>query len=271
MQTKHSQQGISVPELLIAVVIGVGLLGAGIAFMINTTRTLKLSEDNARNTSVAQQVLSKMTKELKGVPINSPPLYAVNIAWSTLPALPYDSLETTPNHPNTAGTVGLPSVPAARKFLSQSGATDIAHKWYPNPTGNESNSLVFYRAPAPGPGGTSIIERVTYRLLDRKLYREVQSPMAAGANSFYSSPTPVTTVLTDDVQLIQFTYPIFEQQMSAALDTQLLALAAVDRSAFINENFRKVIGIRIVLGGGKIKNQELKGIELKTEVRLRSE
>ena len=157
------------------------------------------------------------------------------------------------------------------RFLSQAGATDITHKWYPNPTGDESNSLVFYRAPAPGPGGTSTIERVTYRLRDRKLYREVQSPIAAGGNSFYSGPTPVSTVLTDDVQLIQFTYPIFEQQMSAALDTQLLALATADRIAFINENFRKVIGIRIVLGGGQITGQELKGIELKTEVRLRSE
>lgn len=268
-----NQRGLTVIELLVALVIGVAVLGAGIGFMINSSKSIKLGEDNARNTSVAQQVLSKLVKELKGVNTESPPLYGVNPSWASLFALPYDAIETTPTYMDTSGSAVLPTVPAARKFASQVGATDMAHKWYPNPTGDESNSLVFYKAPPPGPGGTSFVQRITYRLQagSGKLVREVQSPLTGASSTFYANPVPQTSVLANEVQLIQFSYPIFEQQMNTALNTQLTAMPAAERQAFINTNFRKVIGIRLVLGGAKIQSKMLKGIELKTEVRLRSE
>ncbi|PKL77694.1 MAG: hypothetical protein CVV27_04815 [Candidatus Melainabacteria bacterium HGW-Melainabacteria-1] len=187
-----------------------------------------------------------------------------------------------------------PAVPAARRFLSQSGQTDMWRKWFPRPNGDESNSLVFYKAPAPGAGGTSQIERITYRLQQdtdaagyrrSRLLREVQRPLTAASTNFGSNPAPIVTVLADEVQVLQFSYPIFEQQMTAALHTQWNLIEAdpdptkaIELLRTINSNYRKVIGIRIVMGGARL-GPEIKGstpplsagVELRTEVRLRSE
>lgn len=263
------QRGLGIIEMLVALAIGIVILGAGIAFMINTSRSIQLGQEQTQNTSKAQQVLSVLTRELKSAHIEAPPLFPVTPAWATLPPLPHFShLELMPyTHP--AGAVVMPAVPAARRFFSQNSLTGMQNTWYPNPSLNESNSLVFYKAPAPGAGGTSTIERISYRLQDGDLLREVQRLTVTPTS--YTTPAPVVTKLADNVMQIQFTYPIFEQQMTTALDTQLAAMSEPDRTRFINETYRKVIGIKIIMSGGQIKGQRLQGVELKTEVRLRSE
>lgn len=269
------QRGISIIELLVALVIGLTILSAASAFLFQTSRTVQMGEQDTKNTSRAQQVLSRMSREIKGVSVAAPPLYNVSLNWANLPALPYSALELTP-YLNTAGTVDLPTVPAARKYASQATPADIYHKWYPNPTANESNSLVFYRAPAPGPGGVSTIERVTYRLLaNGDLLREVQRPIVATSTSFQATPAPRRSILAKDVISIQFTYPNFEQAMNASLDSQLTTIQTNDGNPavnrFMNANFRKAIGIRIVMSGAVRGATPRPGIELSTEVRLRSE
>ena len=250
-----AQRGITLVESLVAVVIGLGVLGAAAGFFIQTSRSIKMGQDSAENTAVAQQL-------------------ATTPAWDTLPALPYTAKELYP-YPSTAGVVIDPAYPAARWFGSQS-ASDIYHKWYPNPDGGGSNSLVFYKAVPPGPGGTSTIERVSYRLDSKnQLIKEVQRPLLSTSTSFQSSPTPERTVLAKEVQSIAFTYPVFERQMNAALDTQLTAMQTAQGAAatqsFISDNYRKIIGIRVVMQGPRIGNKNKPGIELETEVRLRSE
>lgn len=291
------QRGLTVIELLVALVIGLGVIAAGLAFMMRSGESIRIGQEQAVNTSRGQQALARMVAEIKGVNIDAPPLYPVTPAFANLPRLPYLMIEKTPLYDpvpatGTAAPLIMPATPAARQFNSQNGAADLMHKWFPNPNPalNESNSLVFYKAPAPGAGGTSSIQRITYRLVvdndprsgyrRSRLMREVQNPLSDGSIQFHGAPAPASTVLADDVISIQFTYPSFEQQISAALDTQLTALAAdpVQQTSYINENFRKVIGIRIVLGGARlgteVKNQlpnQTAGVELKTEVRLRSE
>ncbi|MEZ0369674.1 MAG: PilW family protein [Candidatus Sericytochromatia bacterium] len=267
---RHYQKGISIMELLVALVIGTLILSAGISFMLNSSKAMRMGQEQAKYTSQAQQILSRMVKEIKSVNIDAPPLFTVSPAWATLPALPYTSYELS-SYPDTSGDVILPAVPAARKFASQAGATDMQHKWYPNPSGNESNSLVFYKAPGPGAGGTSQVQRISYRLVGTRLLREVQSPLSAGSDQFHSNPVPSSTLLSDMVRIIQFTYPLFEQQMTTTLDTTLTAQTEPDRTEFINENCRKVISIRIVMGGLRLGSQDTPSVELKTEVRLRSE
>lgn len=266
----NQQRGMTMVELLVAVVIGVVVLGAGVSFMLNAGKTMRMGTDQDKATSQAQLVLTNLVKEIKSAHIDVPPLYGVSPAWATLPTLPYAAYELS-SYPDTSATVVMPAVPAIRKFFSQTGAVDIQHKWYPNPTGPENNSLVYYKAPAPAPGGSSNVNRITYRLVGNRLLREVQSPLTAASLQFHSNPLPVTRLLSDNVKVIQFTYPSFEQAMTVALDTQLTALTEPARTRYINDNFRKVIGIRIVMGGLRLGGQDTPSVELKTEVRLRSE
>ncbi len=270
---KQQERGISIVEALIALVIGLGVLSAGIGFFVKTTRTIQIGQENAENTAVAQQVLARMTREIKAAAVSQPRLFNATPVWSNLPALPYTAKELTP-YPNTAGVVIDPAAPAARKFSAQS-ASGIENKWYPNPEAGGSNSLVFYKALPPAPGGTTQIERVTYRLDGTELIKEVQRPLSASSNNFQNSPAPLRNVMAKEVSEIQFTYPIFMQQMNAALDTQLTDIqtnqSPAEAQRFMNENYRKVIGIRIVMQGARIGNDIKPGIELTTEVRLRSE
>lgn len=265
---------MTILELLVSLVIGLGVLAAGLAFLNNTSRSIQIGQESAANTSVAQQALNRMVKELKGVHVANPSLMSITPAWTDLPALPYTALELYP-YPATSGQVMDPAAPAARKFASQSTPLDIYHKWYPNPNGAESNSLVFYKAPATAPGNVSQVERITYRLQGDRLLREVQRPLSSSATSFVGTPAPLVTVLAKEVQQIQFTYPDFARQMTAAVDTQLNDLLADEGNAVLqrhlNETYRKVIGIRIVMAGAQISGSTSAGIELQTEVRLRSE
>jgi hypothetical protein len=120
------------------------------------------------------------------------------------------------------------------------------------------------------------MERITYRLTpEGRLLREVQQPLTDASVSFTSNPTPSFRSLADDVAVVQFTYPEFERRLDAALESQLddllndQGLAAQTR--FINENFRKIIGIRLVMRGAQQGDKQTPGVELNTEVRLRSE
>lgn len=268
-------------EVLLALTIGLTLLSALVTFLINTSQNIRLGEEHARNTARAQQVLARMTKEIKGSASEAPSLFALSPNWTVLPALPYLALELTP-YPVTAGSVISPAVPAARKFLSQATPVDIYHKWYPK-SQTESNSLVFYSIPAPGPGHTAQVERITYRLDTTlagnfKLVREVQRPVISSSTSFSASPTPQRTVLAERVQLLQFTYPDFERAMQAqgaTLDSQLTDIQTNQGNAalvaYLNTQFRQTIGIRLILGGAPLNaTQYRKGIELTTEVRLRN-
>lgn len=269
-----TQKGISLVETLVAVVIGIGILGAAMGFFMQTSRSIKMGQESAENTSVAQQLLLRITREIKAASVLRPRLFATTPVWDTLPALPYTAKELYP-YPSTAGLVIDPAYPAARWFATQT-ASDIYHKWYPNPDAGGSNSLVYYKAVAPAPGGASTIERVTYRVDSKnQLLKEVQRPLLTASTSFQSSPTPVRTVLAKEVEMIAFTYPVFERQMNAALDTQLTAMQTLQGAAatqsFISENYRKIIGIRVVMQGPRIGNKTKPGIELTTEVRLRSE
>lgn len=270
-----NQRGFTLVEALMALVIGGVLLAAAMMFLNSTSKTIGIGEKNTKNTSTAQQALSRMVKEIKGMNVDTPPLYSVTPVWTTLPALPYNSLEIFP-YPNTAGTVAVPTVPAARLFASQSSPADIFHKWYPNPNGNEANSLVFYKAPAPGPGGTANVERISYRLDDQhRLIREVQRPIIAGSLAFQTSPVPERRILSEEVETIQFTYPQFERAMNSTLDTDLTTLQTNEGysalQVFINQSFRNIIEIRIVMQGGSSGGKDFQGVELKTEVRLRNE
>ncbi|MGE3727183.1 MAG: PilW family protein [Candidatus Sericytochromatia bacterium] len=279
--TRLQEKGFSVIEMLIGLTIGLTMLTALVVFFMNTQKNMMLGQEHARTTSQAQLVLARMTKEIKGSASEAPSLFALSPNWASLPALPYTAVELQP-HPPTAGVVVSPGVPAARKFLSQATPSDIYHKWYPN-SSNESNSLVFYLVPPPGPGNTAVVERVTYRLDNTnpnniKLLREVQRPVVGGSNSFQATPTPQRTVLAERVQLLQFTYPDFSRAMDsqgASLDTQLTDIQTNQGNAalveYLNQQYRQVIGIRLILGGSPLNaGQFRKGIELTTEVRLRN-
>ncbi|PIQ28203.1 hypothetical protein COW36_04805 [bacterium (Candidatus Blackallbacteria) CG17_big_fil_post_rev_8_21_14_2_50_48_46] len=278
---QHVQQGFTLIEALVALTIGLTLLSILIGFLLNTSKNIQLGQEQARSTSVAQLALSRITKEIKGSSIEAPSLFALTPNWPQLPALPYTAVEVYP-YPTTAGTLTDPTVPAARKFFSQATPSDIYHKWYPN-SADESNSLVYYAVPAPGVGNTATVERISYRLdtanpANYKLVREVQRPIIASSFNFQSSPAPIRSVLAERVQLLQFTYPEFERAMQAqgaALDTLLTNIQTNQGNAalisYINSRYRQVIGIRLIIGGSPLNATSFrKGIELTTEVRLRS-
>jgi Tfp pilus assembly protein PilW len=278
--SRYSERGLGLIEVLLALTVGLVVLSGLVAFLLSTSKNMNLGQEQARNTSTAQQVLLRLSNDIKGAATQAPPLFALTPNWGVLPALPYTAVELTP-YPDTAGSVVSPAVPAARRFTSQAGATALALKWYPNST-TESNSLVFYRVPPPGPGQTARVERVTWRLdtaqaQNFKLIREVQTPIVSGSLSFQSNPTPQRTVLAERVQLLQFTYPDFERAIQAGgttLDTSLTAIQTAQGypalARYLNTHFRQTIGIRLVLGGAaRSATQTRKGIELTTEVRLR--
>lgn len=264
------QRGLTLIELLVALLIGTLVLAAGIKFLFNTGKTITMGTEQDKVTADAQLAMQNMSKEIKRAAIDAPPLFNVTPAWVSLPALPYNAYELTPYLDTLAGVV-MPAPPAARKFASQTGLPDIYHKWYPNPTGNESNSLVMYIAPPPAPGAASSVQRITYRVAGGKLIREVQSPLSSASLQFGSNPAPMTTTLANNVKWIQFSYPNFEQAMTTALDTQLTTLTEPARTQYINENFRKLLRIRLVMGGLKLGSQDTPSVEQTTEVRLRSE
>jgi len=271
----QTQRGMTLIETLLALVLGSLILAAAVAFLNDSSRTIRIGQENTKNTTRAQQALNAMVKELKSVNIAEPLLYPITPAWSDLPALPYTAFELSP-YPTTAGQVVVPATPALRKFSSQVGETALDLKWYPKTADlKEDNSLVFYKAPAPGPGETSTMERITYRLDGERLVREVQRPLTSSSTSFQSSPAPEVRLLADEVETIQFTYPEFERRLDAALDTQLTGLlndeGADAMTRFINENYRKIIGIRLVMKGARHGTKEFPGVTLTTEVRLRSE
>ena len=263
-----------------ALTVGIVILSGLVGFLFKTSKNINLGQDQARNTSTAQQVLLRLSNDIRGAATQAPSLFALSPNWSTLPALPYTAVELSP-YPDTSGSVAVPAVPAARRFASQAGATALTLKWYPN-SASESNSLVFYRIPPPGPGNTATVERVTWRLdtsqaQNFKLVREVQSGIVSTSLSFQSNPTPQRTVLAERVQLLQFTYPDFERAIQAGgstLDTSLTAIQTNQGypalAQYLNSNFRQTLGIRLILGGApRSSTQFRKGIELTTEVRLR--
>lgn len=276
-KTQQTQAGFTVLEAAVAALLGAIVLGGAIAFLNSSTKTMHIGQENTVITGKGQQALSRMTREIKSVNTNAPPLFNVTPDWATLPALPYTALELTP-YPATAGVVLIPAVPAARFFATQTSPGDPYHKWYPNPDDQIiSNSLVFYKAPAPGPGGTAQVQRITYRhdASRQSLVREVQVPLTASSTSFSSNPTPDVTVLSNRVKAVQFTYPSFEQAMTPSLDSDLDALLSAEGNAvlqrFLNENYRKAIGIRLLMEGPVHGNKSYGGVELTTEVRLRNE
>ncbi|PKL76877.1 MAG: hypothetical protein CVV27_08075, partial [Candidatus Melainabacteria bacterium HGW-Melainabacteria-1] len=101
--TRSHQRGFSMIELLVALVIGSALLAAGVAFMMRTGNTIRIGQEQTENTSRAQQVMSRMVKELKGVNVDAPPLFNVAPAWNSLPALPHYSHLELPSYAATAG------------------------------------------------------------------------------------------------------------------------------------------------------------------------
>ena len=225
-----------------------------------------------------------MVKELKEAHTAAPPLFAISPNWTLLPALPYTAFEITP-YPMTSGNVLEPAVPALRKFNAQIGDNNKEYKWFPNPdkVPEESNSLVFYSAPAPAAGMVSNLQRISYYLdtsepNNFKLIREMQSPLSNSSTNFHSSPNPLRTVIVETVETIQYTYPLFTRQMEIqgdALHDQLNTMQINEGNnvlqSFLSQNFRKVIGLKIILAGARIGQDNFKGIELETEVRLRNE
>lgn len=283
---KCYSRGLTLVEVMVATVLGVIMLGATVAFLLNSTKQINQGMSQAEQTSRAQQALARMTTELKKVNTEGPVLFATGETWTNLPALPpYSKVEENPPdtyyyHPFT-GTVDLPTVPAARRFPAQSSIDDKFHKWYPNPDQGpeESNSLTFYRTDPAGPGVVAPIQRITYRLdttdpQNFKLVREWQTAVTA------ANPDPAISrqVLADQVRYVQFTYPYFESamQQNATLETQMIDLKdeqgqnALNR--YINQNFRGVVKIRLVLTGALVGSnpQKALAIDLSTEVRVRN-
>lgn len=266
---------------MVAMVMGLMVLGATVAFLINTTKQVNQGKAQAEQASRAQQAMSRMVTELKRVNTEGPVLFATGEVWTNLPALPsYSSVEVYP-YGSITGTVDLPTVPAARLFPSQSSINDKFHKWYPNPDQgpDESNSLTFYRTESAGPGVTVPVQRITYRVdttdsQNATLVREQQ----IGVTNANANPAVISRVLTDHVKLVQFTYPYFEREMqnNANLETQLLAVKTDQGqnglNRYINQNFRGVVKIRLVLTGAQIGTSTKKAlaIDLTTEVRVRN-
>jgi prepilin-type N-terminal cleavage/methylation domain-containing protein len=283
---KLSQRGFTLIEVLIAMTLGLILIGAVVSFLLNSSQNIRQGQQQAESVSRGQQTLNRIVEDIKESAIGAPPLFPIAVNWAQLPMPPYMAFELYP-YADTSGLAATPTTPAARKFASQVGEnTNPLLKWYPNPVGNpvESNSLVFYKTPSPGVGSVGLVERVTLRL-DRtdpnngKLLREVQSPVGSGATKFQLNPTPEIRTMADGVELIQFTYPEFERAMApdpAGLHDQLnqMVTAQGERvtQGYINQNWRKTIAIRLVMQGAVMPGgRRATGIELKTEVRLRSE
>lgn len=280
---KRFSRGLSLVEVMVAMVMGLMVLGATVAFLINTTKQVNQGKAQAEQASRAQQAMSRMVTELKRVNTEGPVLFATGEVWTALPALPsYSEVSDCPVvYSALYGAVDLPTVPAACQFPAQSGINDKFHKWYPNPDlgPDESNSLTFYRTEAAGPGMTAPVQRIDYRLdksdsQNFKLVRDVQT----GVTAANPNPTAKRRILTDHVKLVQFTYPYFEREMqnNTSLETQLLAVKAAQGqnglNRYINQNFRGVVKIRLVLTGAQIGTSTKKAlaIDLTTEVRVRN-
>lgn len=279
---RRLSRGLSLVEVMVAMVMGLMVLGATVAFLINTTKQVNQGKAQAEQASRAQQAMARMVTELKRVNTEGPVLFATGEVWTNLPALPsYSAVADCPVYSSLNGTVDLPTVPAACRFPAQSSINDKFHKWYPNPAQDpdESNSLTFYRTEAAGPGMTAPVQRIDYRLdksdsQNYKLVRDVQT----GVTAANPNPTAKRRVLTDHVKLVQFTYPYFEREMqnNANLESQLLAVQTDQGqnglNRYINQNFRGVVKIRLVLTGAQIGTSTKKAlaIDLTTEVRVRN-
>jgi prepilin-type N-terminal cleavage/methylation domain-containing protein len=284
---KISQRGFTLIEVLIAMTLGLILVGALVSFLLNSSQNIRQGQQQAESVSRGQQMLNRIVEDIKESAVGTPPLFPLAVNWAQLPILPYMAFELYP-YADTSGATATPTTPAARKFATQVGEnTNPVLKWYPNAVGNpaQSNSLVFYKTPSPGVGSVGLVERITLRL-DRtdpnngKLLREVQTPInGSGATKFQTTPVPEVRTMADGVEQIQFTYPEFERAMVAnpsGLHDQLnqMVIAQGERvtQGYINQNWRKTIGIRLVMQGAVMPGgRRATGIELKTEVRLRSE
>lgn len=290
---KLTQRGFTLIEVLIAMTLGLILVGAVVSFLLNSSQNIRQGQQQAESVSRGQQMLNRIVEEIKEAAIVKPPLFSLSVNWDILPMLPYGAFELYP-YADTSGGTPTPVVPAARKFVSQVGENlDPLLKWYPNPQKNmaESNSLVLYKTPSPGVGNLGVVERITLHL-DRtdpdngKLLREVQSPITGGgATKFQVSPVPEVRTMADGVEQIQFTYPEFEDAMHPdksgpidpsgihdRLNQMVTAQGEKTTQGYINQNWRKTIGIRLVMQGAVMPGgRRATGIELKTEVRLRSE
>lgn len=274
-------------ELLVALTLGLVMLSVVVAFFFNTSRTITMGQKQAQAQNKAELALQKMVQAIKGANTEPPPLFAFSPAWNQLPALPYMAGELSP-YPTTSGIAVEPTVPAARKFAAQLSLTDKDHKWCPNPDQDpsESNSLVFYHAPQPGPGNTAQVERITYRLEatspnQGRLIKETQRPITSASLNFASSPAPTREVIVDNVLSVQFTYPLLLDRLQQPspvgsdfhddLNTMQTTQGNDVLQGYLNQGFRKIIKIHLVIAGAERQGTPMRGIELETEVRLRNE
>jgi len=267
--------GFTIIELLVAITLSLIVLSALIAFFFRGSKLIQIGQDQAKVPAMAQFVLNKMVKDIETGNTQVPTILGITEAtWKSLPALPYTSVELYP-YPDTGGTITVPAVPAARKFANQVGINDKYHRWYPNPNSNSnenpapdrnsevSNSLVFYKVE------NANTFRITYRLDSfNNFIREQQNNPA----SSFTSPAPDVQRLLGNVQYIQFTYPVFEQEMynNADFENNLNAMSPNDREVYINQNYRKAIGIKISVLGATIGQNRKKALELITQVMVRN-
>lgn len=289
---RHSG-GFTMIEVLVGLVLGIMVLGGLVLFLFQTSGGVQKGINHGQITSKAQQALDRMAGELKNANTEAPQLLDLGVTlsndWANLPHLPYLRIEIVP-YQNVSGSTVMPTAPAARHFLHQSSTSDPYHSWYPNPFENygesdqmytlESNSIVFYKINRPAPGQSATVSRVTYRTLadpndasNLRLIREEQQPMTPTSNYFHNTPNPQTQVLAEQVLSMHFTYPDLIKHMedtNGDYQDDLLAMNATDREEVLNSQFRKEIALRLVLKGAKVGNERVKGIELKTEVKVRN-
>lgn len=268
--------GVTIVELLVAITLSLIVLTALITFFFRGSKLMQIGQDQARVPAMAQFVLNKMVKDLESANTQAPTILGITeVTWNALLALPYSSVELYP-YPDTAGTITLPAAPAARKFSSQVGMTDKFHRWYPNPNPNANenpnpdknsdvaNSLVFYKLDSGN------IVRITYRIDSfNNVIREQQN----SPGTSFTSPAPQVQRLLENVKYIQFTYPVFEQEMARTdidFESTLYAMTTTIRESYINQNYRKTIGIKISIFGATIGQTKIKALDLATQVMVRN-
>ena len=266
---KKNSKGFTLVEMLIAIALSITVLSALIVFFFRSSKLINLGQDQAKIGAMVQFIMNKVVRDVETANTDAPVILNISDStWRALPALPYSDLESS-NYSSVTGTVAIPAAPAARRFISQIGLTDKDHKWYPNPCQNtspyknneDSNSLVFYKVE----NGT--IYRITYRkTLANKLVRERQS---SPSTSFYS-PVPEVQTLLENVNYIQFTYPVFQQEMNNNGIFESTISSMTDADSYLNKNYRKTIGIKLSVFGSSVGKTKEKGIDLETQVRVRN-
>lgn len=266
--SRPAQAGFTIVELLIGLLVGSIAMSMVFGLFFRSTEAIRFGNSQAMAVGEVEVAMQRLVREIKGANTTNP--HAITgegiLLPADLPLLPYNGFEPAPylGFQSSSGGQPFPLIPAARLFAAQQGVLPLYRSaWCPNPNlvgPDDSNSLVYYL----NQQGT--IHRITLRADGTELVRLDQSPIIATTLSD-QTPRPERRVIARGLRSIQFTYPKLlaelENGATGAAFATALPSSPTERDRYLNQHFRRLIGIRLRLetrapGGARPAVSELR-------------